>query len=69
MPLSSSLNRDLLGLLQFKTLKDDTLAYSFSYPVNAGDEKLPVVLSRRPERCLHFMPLDDCKNDTGELQQ
>lgn len=42
---------------QFKTLKDDTLAYSFSYPVSSGEEKLPVVLSRRPERYSSAAPL------------
>ena len=44
-------------VLQFKTLKDSTLAYSFSYPVSTGKDKLPVVLSRRPERYSSAPPL------------
>lgn len=43
--------------VQFKTLKDETLAYSFSYPVSSGSEKLKVILSRRPERYSSAAPL------------
>ena len=65
-PQSNALEETLLNLhraqatttgVQFKTLNDETLAYSFSYPVSAGSEKLGVILSRRPERYSSAAPL------------
>lgn len=43
---------------KFATLKDDTLAYSFEYPLTStSGAALPVVLSRKPERYSSAAPL------------
>lgn len=45
------------GVAQFKSLTDRILAYSFKYPVEVGDFKLSLVLSRKPERYSSAAPL------------
>ena len=44
--------------MQFRTLRDDTLAYQFDYPVvTTQGQQLPLVFSRRPEKYASAAPL------------
>ncbi len=44
--------------VQFRTLRDDTLAYQFDYPVaTTQGQQLPLVFSRRPEKYSSAAPL------------
>ena len=45
-------------VLQFKTLSYPTLAFEFQYPVStASGRKLPVIISRKPERYSSAAPM------------
>lgn len=47
-----------LSDLQFKTLSYPTLAFEFDYPVTtASGRKLPVIVSRKPERYSSAAPM------------
>lgn len=49
---------NLYFLLQFKTLSYPTLAFEFEYPVTtASGRKLPVIISRKPERYSSAAPM------------
>lgn len=52
------MHADVHYLLQFKTLSYPTLAFEFEYPVTtASGRKLPVIISRKPERYSSAAPM------------
>lgn len=53
-----AMHADVHYLLQFKTLSYPTLAFEFEYPVTtASGRKLPVIISRKPERYSSAAPM------------